>query len=163
MHFPHTASQRRHGIFVPPFPSYWIAKRQKIDVIFFYFYGSVLLVAPAFHRRPPPLDSFVCNPLRWTSSRLPAMSSITKVLAKGIVQGREAETYRVVVVGESPETGDGINGRRQIVEIYDSSQKSWRTAGHLQDNLVGNESWWHNPMVFGGDTHPCTFLSMHTH
>jgi hypothetical protein len=56
------------------------------------------------------------------------------------------------------------------VEIYDSSLKSWRTAGHLednmegdeywvQDNLEGNESWEQNPMVFGSD---CFFYCMTT-
>jgi len=46
--------------------------------------------------------SFLCNPLRRTSVKLPSISS-TKICLAGIVagEGESPDTYKVVVVGKS--------------------------------------------------------------
>jgi len=73
----------------------------------------------------------VCNPLTQTFLKLPPMSSIKLLLTKGIVAWKvgNQETYKVVAVGLSRRSD------AMIVEIYDSSEKSWAIAGHLPENL----------------------------
>lgn len=80
---------------------------------------------------PPFSVSTVCNPITRTSLKLPPLSSIRTVSARGIV-GNSPDTYRVVAVGLScQERAETV----ETVEIYDSSEKSWRIAGQLPGDL----------------------------
>lgn len=77
----------------------------------------------------------VCNPLTRTSSKLEPMTSIWCTFLTGIVGGESPdslETYKVVAVG----MGNTGQGSPLIVEIYDSTDKSWMVAGHLRGDVV---------------------------
>ena len=76
----------------------------------------------------PPFNVLtVCNPLTRKSLQLPPFSSIRTISARGIV-GNSPDTYTVVAVGESsPDSAE-------TVEIYDSTEKSWRIAGQLPED-----------------------------
>lgn len=90
-------------------------------------YGSgagLFLVGTAF-------TFVVSNPLTRTSLQLPPLSSIRHIFSIGIVagDGDNGHTYKVVAVGKP-------NSRSaHIVEIYNSSEKSWRIAGHLPEDV----------------------------
>lgn len=77
-------------------------------------------------------DFLVCNPLTRTSLKLPPMSSVRRsIRCTGIMEGdaHSRQTYKVVAVGRSRRQN------AQIVEIYDSADKSWRIAGHLPEDV----------------------------
>jgi hypothetical protein len=100
--------------------------------------AGLLLVDTTNERNGAVSGLYVCNPCTQTAIELPPMESINKVIAKGIVKGHEknlSNTYKVVALGESGVDHDG-NGVGRIVEIYDSSTKSWRMAGHLPRDLT---------------------------
>lgn len=67
----------------------------------------------------------VCNPLTRTFIKLPPMTSIRSIRARGIVagEGDHPETYKVVGIGFDKR-------RRGVIEIYDSTKKSWEIAPH---------------------------------
>lgn len=76
----------------------------------------------------------VCNPLTKTFLKLPPMVSIRSmhsIKGTGIMEGdaHNRQTYKVVAVGWSPHQS------AHIVEIYDSTDKSWRIAGHLPQGV----------------------------
>lgn len=73
----------------------------------------------------------VANPLTRTSIKLPPISSIWSIRSIGIIEGEDdsRETYKVVALGQPrDQKGD-------IVEIYDSTDRSWRIAGHMPEDL----------------------------
>eukprot|EP00253_Pinus_taeda_P012181 PITA_12181 len=78
---------------------------------------------------PKLFSRVVCNPLTQKFYYLPAMSSIQTIMAIGITAW-EKNTHKVMAVGKS-----GQNNETQIVEIYDSLEKSWRIVGHLPRNF----------------------------
>ena len=73
----------------------------------------------------------VCNPLTKSLLKLPIHSIVGKILTIDIVAWNvgNQETYKVVVVGLSPEWD------AMIVETYDASEKSWVVVGHLPGNF----------------------------
>jgi len=73
----------------------------------------------------------VSNPLTRTSLQLPQLPSIRRVFAIGIVGGdsESRDTYKVVVMGKSNPLNE------HIVEIYNSTDKLWRIAGHLREDV----------------------------
>jgi hypothetical protein len=78
----------------------------------------------------------VCNPLTQTALKLPAMSSIRNIRQRGIMSGDDhskKESYIVVALG-NPDPY--LPGNGMIVEIYNSSEKSWRVAGQLPRDLM---------------------------
>jgi hypothetical protein len=100
---------------------------EKVKFVTFYGSGAGLFLHTIY---PSPCPFVVSNPLTRTSLKLTAISSITIFSVGGIVEGEgdNRGTYKVVVVGEdSHEAG--------IVEIYDSTYKSWRIAGHLPHDV----------------------------
>jgi hypothetical protein len=73
----------------------------------------------------------VANPLTREFLKLPPISSISSVRAVGIMEGEDGsrETYKVVAVGRPrDQKGD-------MVEIYDSSDKSWSIAGRMPEDV----------------------------
>lgn len=90
-------------------------------------YGSsagLFLVGTAF-------TFVVSNPLTRESLQLPPLSSIRHIFAIGIVggDGDNGNTYKVVAVGKSS------SANAHVVEIYNSTEKSWRIAGHLPEDV----------------------------
>eukprot|EP01018_Ginkgo_biloba_P037795 Gb_31805 [translate_table: standard] len=77
---------------------------------------------------------YVCNPLNGTWFSLPPMLSITGVMARGIVPGKDTESYKVVVVGKSKKNF-------VVAEVYNSTAKSWKVAGKLPEGwlIIRNE------------------------
>jgi len=73
-------------------------------------------------------DFIVCNPLTRAAKRLPHMTSIFSPSARGIMCDTQ-ETYKVVTVGQPCPLGP------EIVEIYDSNEKSWRIVGQVQKDV----------------------------
>ena len=74
----------------------------------------------------------VCNPLMKTFLKIPHMSSIPwSIRWAGIMEGdaHSGQSYKVVAVGRSHFENF------YVVEIYDSTYKSWRIAGHLLKDL----------------------------
>jgi hypothetical protein len=73
----------------------------------------------------------VSNPLTRTSLQLPPLSSIRHIFAINIVggEGDNRDTYKVVAVGKSS------SGNAHVVEVYNSTEKSWRIAGHLPEDV----------------------------
>ena len=72
----------------------------------------------------------VCNPVTRSFTRLPRKLSIGTTFAEGIVEGEgdSRGTYKVVMVSDGE--------KKNIVEIYDSSEKSWSIAGHLLQDVI---------------------------
>lgn len=97
----------------------------------FNCYGSAAGLFLAGTADPNPFPLVVSNPLTRTSFHLPPLSSIRRIFARGIVEGDgdSRDSYNVVVVGKT----NPLNPH--IVEIYDSTEKSWRIAGHLPEEV----------------------------
>ncbi|GLJ50810.1 hypothetical protein SUGI_1082160 [Cryptomeria japonica] len=85
---------------------------------------------------------FVFNPVTQTSFQLPPVSPILlKTFAAHIRKGAQGDDYKVVVVGSN---WRGAN----IVQIYDSCEKSWEIAGQINLLKVPNEIAFCNSWFF---------------
>ncbi|KAH9295525.1 hypothetical protein KI387_039113 [Taxus chinensis] len=92
--------------------------------------GLLLLDIPSRHWFCYTLPIlYVCNPLRKTCVRLPAMVCVSSIMAKTILPaGNNTNGYDVMIVGRS--SSDSV-----IVEVYNSMTESWKVAGTIPDEL----------------------------
>lgn len=92
----------------------------------------------------------VCNPLTRTTLRLPPVSTTTTIILRDIVLSDNRDAYQVVAVGDS------CHRDREIVEVFDSTDKSWRIAGHLPRDVRIIKT----KMAFSGDSFYCLTMAM---
>ncbi|GLJ44794.1 hypothetical protein SUGI_0942200 [Cryptomeria japonica] len=100
--------------------------------------GLLLVEVPNFSFSLNSASLYVCNPLTKSCTEIPIDTSITAVMAKGMTES-ENGGYSVLALGKTREN-------LCVVEVYESSKKSWRIAGSLPDEFcIKNQD-----MVFSG-------------
>lgn len=109
----------------------FLLQEEEMTNYVFNCYGSAAGLFLAGTADPNPFPLVVANPLTRTFLHLPPLSSIQRIFARGIVEGDgdSRDSYKVVVVGKK----NPLNPH--IVEIYDSTEKSWRIAGQLLEEV----------------------------
>ena len=110
--------------------------RQKYDARYYWIHGSaggLFLASVCIIYRKHPHDTYeivyvVYNPVGGTSLQLPTIEN-GAIRAIKIVAGED--NYKVMAIVTS------LEDYALRIEIYDSTLRSWRTAGHAPENLGG--------------------------
>ncbi|GLJ50483.1 hypothetical protein SUGI_1075760 [Cryptomeria japonica] len=77
---------------------------------------------------------YVCNPLSKACLRLPGMACVITIMANTISPvGPKRDEYKVMVIGR--DSRDMV-----LLEVYDSTSKSWKVVGRIPDVVIRNES-----------------------